>query len=119
MLEVAGSHRGALAPRPELALGMFPTAAGACCSRGLRVGGADAGVVAEVSRVVLDAGAGGRAAPRTLWAAHHLTCWERGMQHTGEKQRELDAGENVDRRKEKRVCTEVAFPELQLVHSKV
>ena len=80
MLEVAGAHWGALAPGPELALLVLPTAAGACCSRGLRVGGADARVVAEVSRVVLDAGAGGRAAPRALWAAHLLTCWERGMQ---------------------------------------
>ena len=124
MLEVAGAHWGALAPGPELALLVFPTAAGACCSRGLRVGGADTRVVAEVSRVVFDAGAGGRAAPRALWAAHHLTCWERGMQqHTGGEKvakGEIDAGgENVDRRKEKRVCTEVAFPELQLVHSKV
>ena len=93
MLEVAGAHWGALAPRPELALGMFPTAAGACCSRGLRVGGADARVVAEVSRVVFDAGAGGRGAPRPLWAVHHLTCWQRGMQDTGEKRakREIDA----------------------------
>ena len=59
MLEVAGTHRGALAPRPELALGMFPTAADACCSRGLRVGEAEAHVIAEVSRVVFDAGAWG------------------------------------------------------------
>ena len=88
MLEVAGAHWGALAPRPELALGMFPTAAGACCSRGLRVGGADARIVAEVSRVVFDAGAGGRAAPRPLWAAHHLTCWEKGdAAHWGKAKR--------------------------------
>ena len=80
MLQVAQAHWGALAPGPELALGMFPAAARACCSRGLSVGGADADVVAEVGRVVFDAGAGGRGAPRPLWAANHLTCWgKRGM----------------------------------------
>ena len=63
MLEVAGSHGGALAPRPELAFGMLSTAASACCSRWLRVGRADARVVAKVGGVVLDAGAGGRGAP--------------------------------------------------------
>ena len=37
-------------------------------------------VVAEVGRVVFEAGAGGRGAPRPLWAANHLTCWgKRGM----------------------------------------
>ena len=81
MLQVARAHWGALAPGPELALGMFPAAARACCSRGLRVVGAKADVVAEVGRVVFEAGAGGRGAPRPLWAANHLTCWgKRGMQ---------------------------------------
>ena len=73
MLEVARPHRGALAPGPELALRMLPAAASACCSRRLRVGGADAGVVAEVGGVVLDAGAGGRGAPGPSWTGHHLT----------------------------------------------
>ena len=81
MLQVAQAHWGALAPGPELALGMIPAAASACCSRGLRVVGAKADVVAEVSRVVFEAGAGGRGAPRPLWAANQHTCWgKRGMQ---------------------------------------
>ena len=104
MLEVTWAHWGSLAPGPELALWMFPAAACACCSRGLRVRGPDAGVVAEVGRVVLDAGAGGRGAPRPLWAGNHLTCWgKRGMQKYSVGKREIDAGEEmVDRRKEKK-----------------